>query len=265
MSKICVKIANVQYGLTTSGQLSIFMLRRHDMMLDRTTFRSIAVIALMLVAAAMAATWASGQTGTIPTDLTPGEIVVVVDRPGQFVGITDKESDNSGIVRTVVLDRAGQLVAQTWSDDGSKVMEAIDAFVTENGDDRLLPAFALSAYAPTIVSEILAEIEAGTRTANSDGSYNLSSNEVDVICLNDNGAWTGVEVADTKITATRVESIINPGTYVDLSISIDFKSGQHGVCAVFVCRDSFDNVGVQPRVDVTPATEPTTGGVSADS
>ena len=227
------------------------------MKLDRTTFTSI-VVGLMLLVAGIAASWVSGQIGTIPVDLVPGQIVVIVDQPGMFVGITDKDG-----VRTVVLDRAGTRIAQTWSDDGSKVMEAIDAFVVENGDKAVLPAFALSAYAPTVTSDILAEIEAGTRVANADGTYDIDPNEVDVMCLTDSGAWNGREVAATKITATRVESILTPGQYVDLAISIDFKTGQHGVCAVFVCENNFENVDVQPRIDVVLDEAPATGGVGS--
>ena len=230
------------------------------MKLNRSTLTSVVFIGFMLVIAGMAASWASGQIGTIPVDLVPGQIVVIIDEPGRFVGLTDKDG-----VRAVVLDRAGTRLAQTWSDDGTKVMEAIDAFLVDNADSAVLPTFALSPYAPTITNEILEEIANGTRVANSDGTYDIDSNEVDVMCLNNSGAWSGIEVAETKITATRVESILRPGEYVDIAISIDFKTGQHGVCAVFVCENNFENADVQPRADITPDEAPETGGVSGDS
>ena len=236
------------------------------MKLDKSTFTSIVFVGLMLVVAGMAASWVSGQSGTIPTELAPGEIVAVADEPGRFVGITDKNG-----VRTVVLDRSATIVAQTYSDDGTTVMEGIDAFAVENGDNALLPPFVLSPYSLSLVTSIIAEIEAGTRASiGVDGSgnpaYPVKPNEIDVMCLTADGSWTGLETRSTIITVSRVESILNPGTYVqELAVNIDLKITQHGVCGVFINGNNFENVNIQDRADIEAIVLPAIGGVSGDS
>ena len=228
---------------------------------------SFLAIAALLLVAALSANWVSGQSGTIPDDLMPGEIIVVSrsGSGGMVVGITVAEGDNNGLIeRTVVLGSG--VVAQTPSNDGSKTLEAVDAYGVADRDFEDLrthiPGIALSILSQELHGEIMSSLATRpTVEVNGVTKYTVTTNEFHVMCLTDDGEWTD-DTVESLILLTPSTSILT-GEVVDLVVEVSLTSRQKGTCATFICRDNFSNVNVQRRADVIDSEEPAVGGIGS--
>ncbi|MGB1249475.1 MAG: hypothetical protein ACPG8W_02515 [Candidatus Promineifilaceae bacterium] len=234
---------------------------------ENKTFVSIIFIALLALIAGLSATWVSGQTGSIPSDLQPGEVVIVAysESGGMHVGITLATGDNNGLVEyTVIL--GGGVVAQTSSDDGSIIMEGVDAYNVRGYGDGVgstVSNINLSLMSQELLAEMLMKDLSGRGVEiNGVTRYAALSNEIDVMCLTDFGEWTA-ETVTSSVWLTPLSNFTS-GKVIDFQVEVIVQSRQNGTCATFVNRDNYANVNVQRRADILDTTEPANGGIGSE-
>lgn len=219
--------------------------------LNRMQLIAVALFSLLLLIALVAIPWVASQDGTIPD---PGGVAVIaVSGSGgpivSVVSLTDPDDPN--MRQTSVL--LGTIFAQTPSTDGSIVLEGVAAFPVSASDTVLtLDPALLSGWSSRLLKDILS----GARSTNDSRLFEL-------LCLTDDGRWSAREVILSEFSLTPI--VNSDGAIVDYAVTTRFQVGQHGVCAIFVDRNSHPNIDVQRRADVNnPQRVTGRGGISGD-